>query len=168
MHIKLHCLCLNQNVKKSKTKTNQFNHSAVNFVIVLVLVFECAFFIKLYTSENHIPLPSPLSLFLSSKCYQYNQYLNYTSLIMVYAFVHVLKHIYTGVIDERLSNYNDHYTDVSTQFIFSYPSFFFRAVLIVLFVCLLKNCLNRMSLLCEAATVTMSSLLQPSYATTIQ
>ena len=115
MHIKLHCLCLNQNVKKSKTKTNQFNHSAVNFVIVLVLVFECAFFIKLYTSENHIPLPSPLSLylFLSIK-FHTNQYLNYTSLIMVYAFVHVLKHIYTGVIDERLSNYNEHYTDVST------------------------------------------------------
>ena len=43
MHIKMHCFCLNQNVKKSKTKANQFNHLTVNFVTVLVLFFECAF-----------------------------------------------------------------------------------------------------------------------------
>ena len=66
MHIKLHCFCLNQNVKKSKTKANQFNPLAVNFVIVLVLVFKCAF---LYRKSYTLAPPPSLSISFSHQSF---------------------------------------------------------------------------------------------------
>ena len=95
MHIKLHCFCLNQNVKKSKTKANQFNPLAVNFVIVLVLVFKCAF---LYRKSYTLAPPPSLSISFSHQSFtQTNIWTTLVSLWCMSLYIHVLKHIYIPV-----------------------------------------------------------------------